>query len=183
VCPKPMIAYVESQPIDPQKIASGKKEKPTSCNAETSHKVICNSKDGCLDLERGRVCGDEAIDGDSDDEGHVQPVDMLEPVCAGDGLLGDVSLLHVELARGGLRHARRLLCLRSHCEGWQERDVSWKRKREWWRTATRSYKCLLVARPCTSEGGVGRQKSAWGWAREGGGLPTFGGRELRLQVG
>lgn len=69
----------------------------TSCDTKTSRKVIGNSPDGSLQLEGSPVCGNQAIDRKSDNQGDVQPVDVLVPVGLGDGFFGDVWLLGVVL--------------------------------------------------------------------------------------
>lgn len=67
----------------------------TSCDSQTRHEVVCKGPDGCLPLQRGPVCRDHAIDWNSHDEGDVKPVDMLVPIGAGNGLLGDVRFLGI----------------------------------------------------------------------------------------
>lgn len=86
----------------------------TSCDTKTGHEIVGNCPDSSLDLQRSRVCSNQAIDRNANDERNIKPVNMLEPVGLGDRLLGDVRLLRVELARRRLRHARWLLSLRGH---------------------------------------------------------------------
>lgn len=50
-----------------------------------------------LGTDTGRGGNSQSQQGDEDDEGDVEPVDMLVPVLEGDGLLGDVWLLQVVL--------------------------------------------------------------------------------------
>lgn len=66
--------------------------KLTSCDTETGVEVVDDSKQGRLPLQLHPVCGDEADHGHNDDEGGVEPVDVLVPVAPGDGLVGDVRL-------------------------------------------------------------------------------------------
>jgi hypothetical protein len=91
----------------------------TSCNTEASHEIVRNCPDGCLQLERCPVGCDETVDWKANNEGDIQPVDVLVPVGLRNGLLGDVRLLGivllvaVRLRRFG--HAKwRLLYLRGH---------------------------------------------------------------------
>lgn len=67
----------------------------TSCDPETRHEVIGHGPDERLPLQRSPVCGDQTVDGNAHDEGDVEPVDVLVPICLGDGLFGDVRLLGV----------------------------------------------------------------------------------------
>lgn len=85
----------------------------TRCDTQTSHEVIGHRPDRRLPLERRPVRCHEAIDGNTDDERHVQPVDMLVPIPAGDGFFCDVRFLGIVLLGpqwlGRLGHARRRL--------------------------------------------------------------------------
>jgi hypothetical protein len=68
-----------------------------SCDTETSHEVICYSPDGGLELERSPIGSNEAVDGNSNNQGDVEPIDMFVPIRLGDGLLGDVRFLGIVL--------------------------------------------------------------------------------------
>lgn len=59
-------------------------------DTEASEKVVEHSEDGRLHLKRYPVRGDEAREGNEDDECGVEPVDVLVPVLGGDGLVGDI---------------------------------------------------------------------------------------------
>ena len=94
----------------------------TSCDSQTSHKVICYSPDCGLPLQRCPVCRNAAIDWDTNDQGDIEPVDMFVPIGSGDGLFGNVWLLWIVLFVSvwlrGLCHARRYLRRgHSECEG------------------------------------------------------------------
>lgn len=67
----------------------------TSCDSQTRHEVVCKRPNGRLPLQRCPVCSNHAVDWHSHDEGDIKPVDMLVPVGAGDGLLGDVWFLRI----------------------------------------------------------------------------------------
>jgi hypothetical protein len=67
----------------------------TSCDTETGHEIICNGPYRRLPVKRGPVGGHKSIDGDSDNEGDVKPIDMLVPIGPGDGFIGDVRLLRI----------------------------------------------------------------------------------------
>lgn len=69
--------------------------RPTSCDTETCHEVIGNCPSSSLPLKRSPIRGNEAIDGNTDNECDVEPVDVLVPVGLGDGLLGDVRFLRI----------------------------------------------------------------------------------------
>lgn len=60
--------------------------------------VVDHGKDGGLEAERNPIRADETTHGNEDDQGDVEPVDMLPPVAPGNGLCGDVRLL---IIRGG----------------------------------------------------------------------------------
>lgn len=59
----------------------------TSCDSQTGVEVVDDGEDGRGQLERHPVGGDEAQQGDEDDEGGVEPVDVLVPVAPGNGRL------------------------------------------------------------------------------------------------
>ena len=90
----------------------------TGSDTKTSHEIVGNRPDSRLQLKRCPVCCNESVDRKADNEGDVQPVDMLVPVRLCDCLLGDVRFLGIELLASRLKrlgHAGwRLLCLRSH---------------------------------------------------------------------
>lgn len=77
----------------------------TSSDANSSQKIVPNSKDGGLELQRDPVGVDEAVYRHEDDKGDVEPVDMLVPVRERDGSVCDMNgLLLVEgRARGRIR--------------------------------------------------------------------------------
>lgn len=64
----------------------------TSSDAETRVEVVDDGKDGGIEVQRHPVGGDEANDGDNDDEKGVEPVDVLVPVAPGHGGIGNVHL-------------------------------------------------------------------------------------------
>ena len=66
-----------------------------SCDTEAGVEVVDDGEDGGLEVERYPVAGHEAQDGDNDDEGGVQPVDLLVPVAPGRWLVGNVNLLGI----------------------------------------------------------------------------------------
>lgn len=65
------------------------------CDTETSHEIIGNRPESGLELERHPKSLDAAINRYADDEGDIQPVDMLVPVRSGHGSFGDVRFLGV----------------------------------------------------------------------------------------
>ena len=67
------------------------------CDAEAGCEVIGNSPDGRLELERYPKGLYAAAEWNADDEGNIQPVDVLVPVCTGHGRFGNVWLLWVIL--------------------------------------------------------------------------------------
>ena len=72
----------------------------TSCDAKTSVEVVDNRENGGIEVERNPVGGNEAQSWDNEDEGGVQPVDMLDPVAPSDGSIGNVNLLGIVGAAG-----------------------------------------------------------------------------------
>lgn len=76
----------------------GKMESPrgektrTSSDSQTSQEVVNECPDGRLPLKRRPVCGNHAVDGNSNNEGDVEPVDVLVPVVSGQRLVCDVQL-------------------------------------------------------------------------------------------
>lgn len=58
-----------------------------SSDAETGVEVVDDSEDGRVEAKRNPVGGDEASQGDEDDEDGVEPVDVLVPVGPGHGQL------------------------------------------------------------------------------------------------
>jgi hypothetical protein len=67
------------------------------CNTEAGGEVVGNSPDGGLELERDPPGLHAAVEGDADDEGDVEPVDVLVPVRTGHGGFCDMWLLRVVL--------------------------------------------------------------------------------------
>ncbi len=59
-------------------------------DTEAGKEVVQDGKDSRLVLQVDPVRRDQADQGDEDDEGGVEPVDVQEPVGGRDGLLGDV---------------------------------------------------------------------------------------------
>lgn len=51
-----------------------------SSNTKARVEVVDDSKDGSIKLQRNPVRRDEAGQGDEDDKGGIQPIDMLVPV-------------------------------------------------------------------------------------------------------
>jgi len=64
----------------------------TSSDSQTGQEVVNECPDCRLPLKRRPVCGDHAIDGYSNDQGNVEPVDVFVPVVSGQRLVGDVLL-------------------------------------------------------------------------------------------
>lgn len=69
--------------------------KRTGSDSETSVEVVDDGEDGGIELDRDPVGGDEANHGNDDDEGGVEPVDVLVPVGPGHGRVGNVHLVEV----------------------------------------------------------------------------------------
>lgn len=67
--------------------------KLTCGDAQTGEEIIDDSPGDGLQLDGDPKGLDAAIDGDSDDEEDIEPVDMLMPVVTVDGSIGDVDLL------------------------------------------------------------------------------------------
>ena len=82
----------------------------TSSNSETAVEVVDESEDGSVELERHPVRGDEASHGNEDDEGRVEPVDMLVPVGPSHGQLGNVRLLRAALLLNAGSPQRLVIC-------------------------------------------------------------------------
>src|SRR6266536_4938529 len=119
----------------------------TSCNTKTGHEVIRDRPDGSLQLEGCPVCSNKSVDWKCDNEGNIEPVDVLIPIGTGNRLLGDMRLLGIVLlvadrVRSACHTRWRLCCLRCHgcvmatgvnqwnavrkeeCLGWEaERDI------------------------------------------------------------
>ena len=78
-------------------------------DAEAGEEVVDDGKEGGLPLDGGEAGTDEAHDGNEDDEGDIEPVDMLVPIPPGHGRVGDVrsSWIIVSVSVG-----LRGLCLR-----------------------------------------------------------------------
>ena len=64
----------------------------TCSDTEPGHEVVQNGPDGRLPVQRRPESHDAAHHGKKDDEGDVEPVDVLVPVGPGQGSLGDVRL-------------------------------------------------------------------------------------------
>lgn len=69
----------------------------TGRDTKTSCEVIGNSPDGSLELERGPVCCNQAVDRKANDQSDIEPIDVFVPVRLRDGLFGDVRLLRIVL--------------------------------------------------------------------------------------
>lgn len=79
--------------------------KHTSSNSKTGHEIVRDGPNCSLQLQRSPVGCNEAVNWNSNDEGNIQPVDMLVEVGSGDGFIGDVCFLGFELSRARrLRH-------------------------------------------------------------------------------
>jgi hypothetical protein len=86
-----------------QIIRFGVSTRLTGCDSKTSHEVIRNCPDGRLQLQWCPVCGNEPVDGKPNNEGDVQPVDVLVPVGSRNWLFGDVRLLGIVLLASRLK--------------------------------------------------------------------------------
>jgi hypothetical protein len=71
----------------------------TCSDTQTSEEIVHNSPDGSLELERNPDGLDAAIDRDAKNEEDVQPVDVLVPVVASHGGIGNMDLLSVRRPR------------------------------------------------------------------------------------
>ena len=65
------------------------------CDTETGHEIVGNSEDGGLEQKRCPKSLNAAVQRNADNEGDIEPVDMLIPVCFGDGSVGDVRLFWI----------------------------------------------------------------------------------------
>lgn len=75
----------------------------TSSDAKTSHEVVDNGEYGGSPMERNPKGLDTAVQRNADNEGDVEPIDMLVPIRLGDGGIGNMGLLGiVGLAAVGL---------------------------------------------------------------------------------
>jgi hypothetical protein len=63
-----------------------------SSDAETSVDVVEDSPESSLKLERNPVGGDEAYQGNEDNQRGVEPVDVLRPIAPGHGSIGNMDL-------------------------------------------------------------------------------------------
>jgi hypothetical protein len=52
----------------------------TSGDTETGIEIIDDGEYGCVEAKRGPACEDATDGGDKEDEGAVEPVDVLVPV-------------------------------------------------------------------------------------------------------
>jgi hypothetical protein len=68
----------------------------TGSDTETSVEVVKACPEGSVELERNPVGGDEADDGNDDDECGVEPIDMLVPVGPGYREVGNVRLVALQ---------------------------------------------------------------------------------------
>lgn len=82
-------------------------------DAETGPVVVENRPKERLQSQRSPEGGDTAHERDATNEENVEPVDVLVPVLAGHGIVGDVLLVRVVLGVAvglrGLRHGGRLV--------------------------------------------------------------------------
>lgn len=69
----------------------------TGCDAKTAVNIVHESEDGGIKMDLHPVGRDEAHEGNKNDEGCVEPVDVLVPVRPGHGRIGDVDLLGIML--------------------------------------------------------------------------------------
>lgn len=67
------------------------------CNAQASCEVVSNGPNGSLEVQRSPVSTDETDHRNADNEDDIQPVDVLIPICFGDGLICNVWLLGIVL--------------------------------------------------------------------------------------
>lgn len=74
----------------PQSVVAG-------CDTKASHEVVCKCPYGCLEMERRPVRCNHPVDWKTNNEGNIEPVDVLVPIGLGDGRLGDVRLLWIVL--------------------------------------------------------------------------------------
>lgn len=69
--------------------------KYTSCDTKTSHEIVCERECGRLPLKGRPVRLNESIDGDSNNEVNIEPINVFVPVGTRNGLLRDVRFLGV----------------------------------------------------------------------------------------
>lgn len=83
----------------------------TCSNTQASEEVVHNRPDGSLELEGHPEGLNAPIDRDAENEEDVQPVDVLVPVVASHGGIGDMDLLSVRRPRArGLSLGRHGVC-------------------------------------------------------------------------
>lgn len=88
----------------------------TSCDSQSSEEVVDHCPNGGLQLQRHEESLDTSGDGNADDEGDVEPVDMLVPVLASHLGIGNVHLLGVSRPRAcSIRLGRH----DGYVEGWK----------------------------------------------------------------
>lgn len=78
-------------------------------DSETGHEIIDDSPDGSLDLEGCPERLHATVQRNADDQGDIQPVDVLVPIRLGDGGVGNVRLFRIIL---GVSIRLRWLCHR-----------------------------------------------------------------------
>jgi hypothetical protein len=69
----------------------------TSSDAETSVNIVEDSPKGSLELKRNPIGGDEAGQGNEDNQRGIEPVDVLRPVAPGHGSIGNMDLIGILL--------------------------------------------------------------------------------------
>jgi hypothetical protein len=115
MCPKSMVTWRSRVSLV---FTFSRKVELTSCDTKTSHKVVCDSPDSGLPLERRPVRSNESIERNSHNESNVKPVDVFVPVRSRDGLLSDMRFLGVVLLV--------TIWLGSLCQArWRLRRVLW----------------------------------------------------------
>ena len=67
----------------------------TSSDAKASTKVVYDAEDRCLKSQLGPKSGHQPGERQADNQGSIEPIDVLVPILAGDGQIGDVWLFGV----------------------------------------------------------------------------------------
>lgn len=67
----------------------------TSCDAQARHEIVDDCEQGGSPLQRNPKRLDAAIEGNSHNEGHIEPVDVFVPIGSGDGGISDVRFLGI----------------------------------------------------------------------------------------
>lgn len=64
-----------------------------SCDTESSHEIVDNGPQSSLPFQWRRVCLDETVDWNTDDQCDIEPVNMFVEVGSGDGSVGDMNFV------------------------------------------------------------------------------------------